>query len=148
MRIDVTQAVKEAIDSGKASTQEEIRLALEKRGLEITQSTVSRILKKVGAIKSFDQQGRSVYRLDPLMVESAVESSLQNLLVSIDYNDYLVVIKTTPGSASLVARYLDHHKPGKILGTIAGDDTIFVAPPAGLTVKKVVQEINRSIGGH
>jgi transcriptional regulator of arginine metabolism len=52
------------------------------------------------------------------------------------------VINTTPGSASLVARQLDQTKPEGILGTIAGDDTIFVAPLSARKIEQTISAIN------
>ena len=59
----------------------------------------------------------------------ATSSPLKNLVLDIDHNDFVIVIKTSPGAAQLIARLLDSiGKPEGILGTIAGDDTIFVTP--------------------
>jgi transcriptional regulator of arginine metabolism len=54
----------------------------------------------------------------------------------------LIVINTTPGSASLVARQLDQTRPEGILGTIAGDDTIFVAPVSSRKIEQTVEAIS------
>ena len=59
----------------------------------------------------------------------------------------MIVLHTTPGSASLVARHLDHAKPGGILGTLAGDDTIFVAPASLREVKATIRDIQKSFAG-
>jgi transcriptional regulator of arginine metabolism len=56
----------------------------------------------------------------------------------------MIVIHTTPGSASLIASHLDHFKPAGILGTIAGDDTIFVAPAIEKDVRDTIAEIQNS----
>ena len=59
-------------------------------------------------------------------------SPLKNLVLDVDYNDMLIVIKTSPGAAQLIARLLDSiGKSEGILGTIAGDDTIFITPTRG-----------------
>ena len=56
----------------------------------------------------------------------------------------MIVIHTSPGSASLVARHLDINRPGGILGTIAGDDTIFVAPGKDISIKQTIAAIRES----
>ena len=56
----------------------------------------------------------------------------------------MIVIQTSPGSASLVARHLDMNKPADILGTIAGDDTIFVAPSKDFSIKQTISAIRES----
>ena len=70
-----------------------------------------------------------VYCLPSELSVPATSSPLKNLVLDIDHNDFVIVIKTSPGAAQLIARLLDSiGKPEGILGTIAGDDTIFVTP--------------------
>lgn len=65
-------------------------------------------------------------------------SPLKNLVLDIDFNDALVVIHTSPGAAQLIARLLDSlGKAEGILGTIAGDDTIFITPARNFTVQQL-----------
>lgn len=71
----------------------------------------------------------------------SLRSSLSELVQDIVCNEYLIVIHTNPGSASLIARSLDHYGSDKILGTIAGDDTIFVTLPSHHSTKKMVEEL-------
>lgn len=69
-------------------------------------------------------------------VVPTTSSPLKNLVLDIDYNDAVVVIHTSPGAAQLIARLLDSlGKAEGILGSIAGDDTIFTTPARGFTVK-------------
>lgn len=69
-------------------------------------------------------------------------SPLKNLVLDIDYNDAVVVIHTSPGAAQLIARLLDSlGKAEGILGTIAGDDTIFTTPASGFSVRDLYEAI-------
>src|SRR4051812_2861549 len=129
-----------------AGTQEELREELEKEGFEVNQSTISRNLRKLGAIKTFNPSGEAQYKLPDDEAVPAVESSVSDLVTDIVHNETLIVIHTRPGSASLIARNLDHFESGNILGTIAGDDTIFVATPSGKSLKKVAAELKRFLG--
>lgn len=139
-------ALRKILESGKNSTQEEIRDMLEEKGFDVNQSTISRDLRKVGAIKATDSKGRTVYRLSQVVSETNfVAQSLGDLILSITNNDSLIVIQTTPGSASLIARHLDINRPAAILGTIAGDDTIFVAPSKEQSIKHTINAIRESI---
>lgn len=141
-RLNILRAL---LESGKSSTQEEIREMLEAKGHDVNQSTISRDLRKLGAIKGTDSKGRTVYRLSESFPESvAVANSLPEMILNISHNDSLIVIQTTPGSASLVARHLDIHRPASILGTIAGDDTIFVAPSRDVSAKQTINAIKQS----
>lgn len=130
--MDRLQTLKEILFEGSASTQDEIREALEKRKFQVTQSTVSRDLKRIGAIKTIDSEGRTVYRLGEDLVSppvpATVANSMKELVTEVSSNGTMIVVHTSPGSASLVARHIDSALSGEILGTIAGEDTIFVAP--------------------
>jgi transcriptional regulator of arginine metabolism len=135
------------LSQGKASTQEEIVYELGRGRFKVTQSTISRDLRRLGAVKAIDPDGRTVYRLPDDVVATApvAAGSLKELVISVESNNFLIVIRTSPGSASLVARHLDHLKPGGILGTIAGDDTIFVAPRTAREADSAVKAIEASL---
>ena len=138
-------ALRKILESGKNSTQEELRDMLEAKGHNVNQSTISRDLRKIGAIKGTDNKGRTVYRLSEISQESSfVAQSVGDLILNITHNDSMIVIQTSPGSASLVARHLDMNKPADILGTIAGDDTIFVAPSRDFSIKQTITAIRES----
>lgn len=138
--------LKKILESGKNSTQEEIREMLEAKGFDVNQSTISRDLKKLGSIKGTDNKGRTTYRLSDTANETSfLAQSMTDLILGITHNDSLIVIQTTPGSASLVARQLDINKPAGILGTIAGDDTIFVAPSKDISIKQTIAAIRSSL---
>lgn len=138
--------LKKILESGKNSTQEEIREMLEAKGFDVNQSTISRDIKKLGAIKGTDKKGRTTYRLSDSTNESTfIAQSMTDLIIEITHNDSLIVIQTTPGSASLVARQLDINKPAGILGTIAGDDTIFVAPSKEVSIKQTIAAIREAL---
>ena len=115
--------------AGKVSTQENICQTLEKQGHPVTQSKISRMLRKVGAVKAKNEVGQIVYRLPREPAPPTLTSRLADLIMEITANETTIVVNTSPGAAQLIARILDHHK-GKvgIIGTIAGDDTIFVIP--------------------
>jgi transcriptional regulator of arginine metabolism len=129
-----------------AGTQEELRAELEKHGFEVNQSTISRNLRKLRAVKIFNPNGEATYKLPDEQTLPTVETSMSDLITEIVTNDFLIVMHTHPGSASLIARNLDHFVPENILGTIAGDDTIFVAIPSGKSLKKVAQQLKEFFG--
>ncbi len=138
-------ALRKILESGKNSTQEELRDMLEAKGHDVNQSTISRDLRKIGAIKGTDNKSRTVYRLSEMSSESNfVGQSIGDLILNITHNDSMIVIQTSPGSASLVARHLDINRPADILGTIAGDDTIFVAPSREHSIKQTILAIRDS----
>lgn len=135
-------ALRKLLEEGEISTQEDLVKELRAQKFTVTQSTISRDLSRLNAIKTRDSGGRIVYRLpDDVMIPTPPGNEMRGLLVDIHYNESLIVVKTTPGSASLLARLLDQSKPEGILGTIAGDDTIFVAPSSTKKIAKTVERI-------
>jgi transcriptional regulator of arginine metabolism len=135
------------IREGEASTQEELCNALRKKKFDVTQSTVSRDLRRIGAVKTTNAEEEVIYVLpeDHQTLRARVNTSMEGLLTDIVANETTIVLHTTPGSASLVARHIDSLRESLgILGTIAGDDTIFVVPESvkkiSSTMKKIKDE--------
>lgn len=115
--------------TGNVGTQEEIRQALNAEGLNITQSKISRLLRKVGAVKSKNEQGEIVYRLPKEPAPPTKKSPLDELVLEIVSNGQLIIVRTSPGAASLVGRLLDYQQEScGILGSVAGDDALLVVP--------------------
>jgi transcriptional regulator of arginine metabolism len=111
-------------------SQGDIVQSLQQLGFEnINQSKVSRMLSKFGAVRTRNAKQEMVYCLPAEMGVPNTSSPLKNLVIDLDHNDSMIVIRTSPGAAQLIARLLDSiGKTEGILGTIAGDDTIFIAP--------------------
>lgn len=132
---------------GDLSTQEELVDELRSQNFEVTQSTISRDLRRLGAVKAIDPSGRTVYRLseEASAGPAAPTRSLKGHLVDIDHNGSLIVIHTTVGSASMIARHLDTIKPKGVLGTLAGDDTIFIAPRSTKNIDAVIRELTEEL---
>lgn len=144
---DRLKILTELLENGDLSTQEELAAELKRRDFHVTQSTISRDLRRIGAVKAQDASGRTIYRLtDDLTATPVPSSNLEGLVLNIAHNGALIVIHTTPGSASLVARHLDAMKDG-ILGTIAGDDTIFVAPESVKDIEAIMTRIQSHFQG-
>lgn len=129
------------------SNQDELVEELRRHKFEVTQSTISRDLRRLGAVKTLDAEGNTVYRLadDVILPTPILSSGLKNLILDIKHNGSMIVIQTAVGSANLIARHLDQVKPDGILGTIAGDDTIFVAPVSTARITKTIEQIYASI---
>jgi transcriptional regulator of arginine metabolism len=123
------RAIADLIHSGALSSQEELAVRLAALGFAVTQATISRDLEQIGAVK-VRRAGQLSYAL-PDQVQGAAGPRLTALLRefarSIETAANLVVIKTPPGSAHLIGVSLDQSDFSEIVGTICGDDTIFVA---------------------
>ena len=139
----LSEAFKALLKEEKFGSQSEIVTALQEQGFEnINQSKVSRMLSKFGAVRTRNTKMEMVYQLPNELSVPATSSPLKNLVVDIDHNDLLIVVKTSPGAAQLIARLLDSiGKSEGILGTIAGDDTIFITPTRGIKMDDLMQTV-------
>jgi transcriptional regulator of arginine metabolism len=115
MKEDRQRAIVELVRERPVHTQQELANALAERGFSATQATVSRDIQELGLIRTGEG-----YRVGaPLAVVS-------DLVLSLTRVEFLVVIRTPPGTANLVARTIDESGLAGIAGTVAGDDTIIV----------------------
>ncbi len=123
--------IKEIIDKNKIETQEDLAAALRNEGIEVTQATVSRDIKELMLVKVPDANGHYHYAYpkehNMLLTPGRLERTFQDSIVNIKATDNMVVVRTLPGTAQAVAYAIDYMKWPEILGTIAGDDTVFVA---------------------
>ena len=121
---------------GRIGGQEELVARLALAGISATQATVSRDLDELGAVKQRDA-GSIRYilsdRIDRCQAGERLDQILGEWVVSIESAGSLIVLRTPPGSANLVASAIDAAGLPEIAGTIAGDDTIFVALHDGVT---------------
>lgn len=139
----LTHAFKSLLKQEKFSSQSEIVNALQEMGFtQVNQSKISRMLSKFGAVRTRNSKMEMVYQLPSEASLPTTSSPLKNLVIDIDHNEKLIVIKTSPGAAQLIARLLDAlGKTEGILGTIAGDDTIFITPTLGTPIEAVINSI-------
>lgn len=132
------EAIKELIKSHPIEDQETlVELIKKKYGIETNQSIVSRDLRQMGVSKHL-VNNRMIYELKE---HDASREILRLAIVEIDHNETLIVIKTLPGLADFVGDYLDLQEELPILGTIAGENTIFVAPRVKTSLAKLYQEL-------
>lgn len=141
--IALDKAFKVLLKEEKYGSQSEILEALEKKGFaNISQSKVSRMLTRFGAIRTRNSKMEMVYCLPQEYGIPTASSDVKSLVLDVNHNEYMVVIHTTPGAAQLIARMLDSiRKAEGILGTIAGDDTIFVTPRLEVKVEELYDSI-------
>lgn len=116
----------ELIAQRDIETQEQLLLALEENGFHSTQATISRDIKELRIVKELSASG--AYRYTVQQSESAnffarVNNIFHQCVIKLDYAQNIVVIKTTPGSASAACLAVDGMEIAHVVGTIAGDDT-------------------------
>lgn len=122
------------LHEGRASTQQDFVDALRAAGHDVTQATVSRDLQELGAVKVREGTGviyrfpDGIPRVNGLRpIQRTLLSELEDFAIDICTAGNLVVVLTLPGHAAAVARAIDLAHLPDVCGTIAGDDTIFVA---------------------
>jgi transcriptional regulator of arginine metabolism len=133
----------------RIGNQEELVARLDLAGVSATQATVSRDLEELGAVR-IRRDGAVHYRL-PDQLDTGEAHRLDRLLADwvtdILPAGHLVVLKTPPGSANLVANAIDAARLETVAGTIAGDDTIFLALVDGAIPGAVAAELRRRRDG-
>lgn len=138
----------ELIKSMDVETQEELAAELKKTGMNVTQATVSRDIKELKLIKVMASSGK--YKYAPI---SPTENYLSNKLVSIFAQTVLytesvgniVVIKTITGSANAACEAIDSLNFDGIVGTIAGDNTIFILVRTPESAKNLNEKIRKTL---
>jgi transcriptional regulator of arginine metabolism len=120
-------------------------------GVDATQATVSRDLEEIGAVKVRVAGGETVYAVpelpkDRLVPEEQLRRVLADWVVEISHSGNLVVLRTPPGSAHVVASALDRASVPGVLGTVAGDDTLLVVAAERSGGDKVAQRLSKLCG--
>jgi transcriptional regulator of arginine metabolism len=137
-------AIREIILHRPIGHQEALRLELKKRGFAVTQATLSRDLRELGIGRTPSNSG-SQYVLKPAAETHLLEPVVQSQVVSLAANENVIIVRTLPGCASVVAEYIDTLADPDILGTLAGDNTLMVIPASQSRVKKICAMLNKHL---
>ena len=119
----------ELISQNPIETQEELQDMLMKYGFEVTQATISRDIKELRLVKDLSNEGRYVYssgKKSMDVINHRAGGIFNDTIITIDYAMNTVVIKCFTGMANAVCAAIDSMNLDEILGSIAGDDTIFI----------------------
>jgi transcriptional regulator of arginine metabolism len=126
------RAIRDLVEQRPIRTQQELAAALRDRGFRTTQATISRDVAELGLVKA-SREGMQAYALPPRLREAdasgeeRVKRLLHDMPVEIREAGTLLVVRTLPGSAHPLAAALDRARWPEVVGSIAGDDTVFVA---------------------
>ncbi|MFZ5966277.1 MAG: arginine repressor [Bacillota bacterium] len=136
----------EIIENHEIETQEELAEHLKKSGINVTQATVSRDIKELRLIKVLAKNGRYKYA-SMKQQESAISDRLikifKDSIVSIDWTGNMVVVKTLAGAANAAAEAIDVLDLKEVVGTIAGDNTIFILTRGAEHVPEIVDRFKK-----
>ena len=143
------EALRLIISSQQMGSQDELLAALQKEGFKLTQATLSRDLKQLKVAKAASMSGNYVYVLpnETMYKRVSTPNSVREMMkvpgfVSINFSGNMGIIKTRPGYASSIAWNIDNSDIPEILGTIAGDDTIFIVIKEGIKHQEVIEALS------
>lgn len=120
--------IRRLLSEGEIASQDELAGLLEAQGVVCNQATLSRDLRDLGVVREQGPMGPR-YRLDTRnRYHQALRQVVGMEIQGVRHNGALVVVRTLTGRAEGVAGFLDSWKNPDLLGTVAGDDTVFVAP--------------------
>ncbi|MBQ9678609.1 MAG: arginine repressor [Prevotella sp.] len=149
---DRLEALRMIISSQELGSQEELLTALKNEGFQLTQATLSRDLKQLKVAKAASMRGNYVYVLpnETMYKRVSTPQSAKEMMqvpgfVSINFSGNMGVIKTRPGYASSIAYNIDNNHIESILGTIAGDDTIFIVIKQGINKNVVIDALSEVV---
>jgi transcriptional regulator of arginine metabolism len=142
------QAIGDVVRKRRIRTQRELVATLQEKGFHVAQATISRDITEMGLVKVGDR-GSYVYALpsDEAVTEQSGQQRLVDLLqdlpVDMRESGSLLVIRAVPGTAHAIAAALDRAHWEDVLGTIAGDDTLFVACADEKAVRRTRKRLAR-----
>ncbi len=134
-------AIVELVKAGRVESQEGLARELHQMGMNVSQSTLSRDIRELGLAKSGD-----VYTLAPTPARRGsptLRRILDEFLLQVDGVHQTLVLKTGPGNAATVAQALDDAEWPEIVGTIAGEDTIFMLCRSKGDVRRLQERIRK-----
>lgn len=137
------EAILEIIVENAVATQEMLIELLAEKGISTTQATLSRDIQQLSLVKQRDENG--VYRYTLPAVAAAEKSIFEEAVTEVDYAMNIIVLKCRAGMAQGTCAAIDSVKHDGIVGTIAGDDTIFILTRSENDAKKLAKKFRSEI---
>ena len=139
-------AIREIVTKEHIGSQDDLQRSLKKAGFDITQATLSRDLSEMGIGRIATPEGPRYAFYDD-GEDTRVRALLSYEVRGIYHSDAMIVIKTLAGRAQGVAEMIDSIESPYILGTLAGDNTIFIAPQSSKVMPRLIKELRAFITG-
>jgi len=143
-------AIMRLVRERELSTQAELADALHQTGIDVVQTTVSRDIAQLGLVKVRNAGGRLVYALpgaEDLDRLNELASDLRRWALAVTPSANLVIVQTPAGFASPLAEAIDRAQLADVAGTIAGENTIFVAAREGITGAELATQLSHQLEG-
>ena len=143
------EVVKMIVSSQELSTQEELLRELERSGFPTTQATLSRDLRQLRITKAPNEEGEQVYMLPEKRRYQRVSDTHMTVqkmnrlgALSVKFSGNMAVLRTPPGHAAHVAYDIDNAELQEVLGTVAGDDTVFIVMAEDTNRQMLLNRLN------
>ena len=145
---ELLSVFKHLLKEQNCGSQGQLAEALAEQGFHnMSQAKISRMLSKLGAVKMRNASDKVVYVLPDELAVPKSKQAIQSVVVSVKHNNMQIIVKTGIGGASLISRMLDSMGESTgILGTLAGDDTIFIAPTDVNRIDEITKEVSLLLG--
>jgi transcriptional regulator of arginine metabolism len=143
--------IRDLLDQRLIRTQQQLAAALRERGFRATQATISRDVTELGLVK-VNRDGIQAYALPPRLIEAETSGEdrlrklLKDLPIEIRESGLLLVVRTLPGSAHAIAAALDRARWPEVAGSIAGDDTLFIAFADRVSLQRIRRRLLQIAG--
>ena len=139
------QALLEIIERNSCCRQEDMQFELQKRGIITTQATISRDIREMGLIKVQQEEGYTYVRRQQTEHKTKNNPYTEifiHAVLSVDYAMNTVVIRCRNGMANAACAALDSMEFSEIVGTLAGDDTIFILMRTEADARSICRELS------
>lgn len=150
MKLKRQDIIEEIIKSNAICTQEALQEKLKEQGFDVTQATVSRDIKKLGLIKVLFDDGKYRYAMSnhasDVKKTGKFHSVFLEAVISVDYAQNIVAVKCHVGMGNAACAALDIMSLGEVVGTLAGDDTVFILLKTIDEAKAFVDKLHNILG--
>lgn len=138
----------ELIQENSVETQEELLGLLKKEGYDVTQATVSRDIKELKLLKTLGNNGKYRYTVagkSGLDMSVNFHTLFKSAVINVDFAGNMIVLKTVSGMAQGICASMDSMDWDGVVGTIAGDDTIFIVTRSNNNAITLTTELKKLI---
>lgn len=142
--------IADLVSAHRVHNQQELLELMRRKGFSVTQATLSRDLEALGATKSLSPNRSGPHYVVPSESNTSLHAqgsqpalvrALHELLLGAEYSQVMIVVHTPPGGAQFLAGHLDRSGCFDTLGTVAGDDTIFLVARSETQAKKICSDL-------
>ena len=140
------EEIKKIIREKDIINQDMLLEILNAKGINVTQATLSRDIKELKIVKGHSNSGEYAYQLNTGGITSQLDTLASVFkILSIEFSGNIGVLKTSPGFAMAIAGEIDKKAQDVVLGTVAGDDTIFIVPRENISRQTVINKLKTFI---